>query len=135
MLIRIQSSRARGAVRAGATTLIAAGLVLAGSVTASAQSPARPGPGDARWTAWLGCWQRTTGAAEPLTCVVPTARPSAVDVVTIANGATVFRERIDASGQSYPVDKEGCRGSETAVFAPNARRVYLHADLTCLGDL
>lgn len=104
-------------------------LLLFGAGTLRAQSS-----GDARWSAWLGCW-RTADSDGPTTCVVPAARASAVDVLTIVNGQIDSRYRIDADSQPHPVDRAGCRGTETASWSPTGRRVYRRADLVCPGGV
>jgi hypothetical protein len=89
---------------------------------------------DTRWSAWIGCW-RTADADAATTCVVPTARPSAVDVLTIVNGEIDSRQRIDADGQPHPIDRSGCHGFETANWSPNGHRVYRRDDLVCAGGI
>jgi hypothetical protein len=89
---------------------------------------------DTRWSAWIGCW-RTADADAATTCIVPTARPSAVDVVTIINGEIDSRQRIDADGQPHPIDRSGCHGFETANWSPNDHRVYRRDDLVCSGGV
>jgi hypothetical protein len=85
---------------------------------------------DSRWSAWLGCW-RTADADASTTCVIPTARSSAVDVVTIVNGEIDSRTRIDADGQPHAIDRAGCHGAEVAVWSPTGRRVYRRDELVC----
>jgi hypothetical protein len=58
---------------------------------------------DPRWTPWLGCWT----AVDAVVCAVPTARPAAVELVTIAKGQIVFREEVDASGTPLVRVREG----------------------------
>ena len=89
---------------------------------------------DTRWSAWIGCW-RTADADAATTCVVPTARPSAVDVVTIVNGEIDSRQRIDADGQPHPIDRSGCHGFETANWSSTGHRVYRRDDLVCAGGI
>lgn len=96
-------------------------------------APAALSQGDSRWQAWLGCWTadsaRTTAATT--VCVTPVAKSSAVDLVTIARGAIVTRERIDATGRPQPIDANGCKGTESANWSASGRRVYLRADFSC----
>lgn len=106
-----------------------AALVLAGAGLMQAQTT-----GDARWSAWLGCW-RTADADGPTTCVVPTTRPSAVDVVTIVNGAIDSRYRIDADSQPHAINRAGCHGTEIAAWSQTGRRVYRRAALVCPGGV
>lgn len=105
------------------TALIAVATVLQAQTTSAS-----------RWSAWLGCW-RAAEADAPATCVVPSVRASAVDIVTIVNGAIESRQRVDADSQPHPVDRAGCRGMETASWSPNGRRVYRRTDLVCPGGV
>jgi hypothetical protein len=102
-------------------------LVSAGLMQAQATA-------DARWSAWIGCW-RTADADAATTCVIPTARPSAVDVVTIVNGEIASRQRIDADGQPHAIDHSGCHGFEMAAWSPTGHRVYRRDDLVCPGGV
>lgn len=95
---------------------------------------------DPRWNAWLGCWTADTtrtGAAAvsaaSATCIVPVEGTRAVEVLTIARGAIVARERLDASGRPHSINGNGCRGTETVNWSGSARRVYLHSAYTCSG--
>jgi hypothetical protein len=89
---------------------------------------------DTRWSAWLGCW-RTAEADGPTTCVVPTARSTAVDVVRIINGEIGSRQRIEADSQPHAIDRAGCRGTETTHWSPTGHRVYRRDDLVCPGGV
>jgi hypothetical protein len=105
----------------------AVALVSAGSMQAQTST-------DTRWSAWLGCW-RTAEADGATTCVVPTARSTAVDVVTIVNGDIDSRVRIDADSQPHAIDRAGCHGTETTRWSPTGRRVYRRDDLICPGGV
>jgi hypothetical protein len=94
----------------------------------------RAQPSDTRWSPWLGCWQ-TADANAPITCIVPTTRASAVDVVTVVDGQVDSRQRIDADGQAHPIDRAGCRGRETVTWSPTGHRVYRRDDLVCPGGV
>ena len=107
---------------------LAVSLLVAGAGAVRAQTA------DTRWTPWLGCWQ-TADAGAAIKCVVPTARASAVDVITLVNGQIDSRERIVADSQPHPIDRAGCRGTETATWSPNGYRLYRRAELTCAGTL
>lgn len=104
------------------------GLLFVSVGSAGAQIP------DARWSPWLGCWQ-SADVVSATKCVIPTTRSTAVDVVTVVNGVIESRERIDADGQQHPIDRAGCRGTETASWSPTGHRLYRRAELTCLGTL
>jgi len=102
-------------------------LVFVGAGTLRAQTS-----GDPRWSAWLGCW-RTAESDGPTTCVVPSTKSSAVDVLTIVNGQIDSRYRIDADSQPHAIDRSGCRGTEIASWSPTGRRVYRRDDVVCGG--
>src|SRR3954454_11259660 len=98
------------------THMLLAGLaltVIASTGTASAQAP----PPDQRWYPWIGCWSSSqnglTGAASRV-CVVPAAGASAIDIVSLATGKVVSREKIEANGERRPSERDGCKGWETA---------------------
>lgn len=90
---------------------------------------------DAQWQPYVGCWQPTAVTASgqpPLLCVVPVAGSStAVDLVTVANGKELARDRLDASGEPRAVSVGGCTGSETGQWSADKRRVYLRSDVAC----
>jgi hypothetical protein len=123
-----QSTMQRGAVA------LAALLVGLAAGDAAAQAPAA----DARWQAWLGCWQpvgeAAVGEAAPLVCVVPSAG-STVEMLTVADGRVAERQRLDASGTQVAVSREGCAGWESAQWSPDGQRVYRRAELDCQGGL
>lgn len=127
--MRIRALLAERAIAAG---LFAAGACLvltAGS--AAAQAPTRA---DARWDAWLGCWEPAgapSGARPALMCVVPASGYSAVDLLTVAGGKVTSREHIDANGKRVADTRDGCAGWQSAQWARDHERVYLHADYTC----
>jgi len=112
--------------------LLAGALILAGTPVAHAQGTLP----DSRWQAWLGCWQSSNpllvGRALYL-CVTPASGSSAVNVVTIADGKDISRERIEATGQRRPIAKNGCSGWESAQWSVDGRRVYVQSELNCPG--
>jgi len=123
-------------------TIAASGLVstvvAAQSPLGSASSSARQSGEDPRWLPWLGCWQTDTTGAQGIadarvTCVIPAPGVSAVDMVSIAGGRVVGRERFDASGRPRAIDQAGCKGLETAEWSPERVRVYVRSDYSCGG--
>jgi hypothetical protein len=96
-------------------------------------APAALSQGDPRWQAWFGCWTADSARTSAATtvCVTPVANSSAVNLVTIARGAIVTRERIDANGRPQPIGGNGCKGTESANWSASGRRVYLRADFSC----
>ena len=57
---------------------------------------------DARWRPWLGCW--ATNDNSPA-CIVPSASPTAVELVILSAGKEVYRETIDASGEQKEIGR------------------------------
>jgi hypothetical protein len=120
-----------------ANALFFSSLLLAASATAQSSMP------DARWLPWLGCWQPTDAEAPdsavasqaPVVCVVPTSAPSAVEIVTVANGTVTSRDRIQAGGQQHPREDEGCKGSERVEWSQDGRRLYRVLEHACPGGI
>jgi hypothetical protein len=104
-------------------------FVAASNRAALAQSPTAEL--DSRWFAWLGCWTPTDASTRSVTCVIPIAGSRDAEALTIARGAIVTRERLDASGRPHSIDGNGCRGMETVNWSATNRRVYLRSDYTC----
>ena len=111
-------------------------IVLGASTTAYAQRAANQPTDDTRWYPWVGCWQKSgeTGASARFTCVKPGSEGSA-DILTIANGAVESREHLVVDGAAHPIDKDGCRGSQTATWASSGHRIYIGAAYSCAGSL
>lgn len=119
-------------VRAASAVAIAAGLASVAPRPVSAQA----GGGDARWTAWLGCWEpRASDPTEvaPILCIVPVSQSSAADIVTYFDGKQMSTQRIQADGSRVPVARNGCEGWETAQWSADRRRLYLKSDVNCRG--
>jgi len=87
------------------------------------------------WTAWQGCWQQAGDEAPTgqVVCIAPAVEAKAVRVVTLQDGAVAGETIIRADGVARPVDEGGCRGTETASFSADGRRVYTRAELDCEG--
>ena len=128
-MIRHIARFARGSVVAAALPFVFAGAARVAG--AQAASP------DHRWDAWLGCWEPTgnPSAEVPLLCVTPLPLASAVEVATVSKGAVVSRDTIDAGGAARHVDAQGCSGTQRGEWSADARRVFLHADVTCGGGI
>ncbi|HZF68952.1 MAG TPA: hypothetical protein VEZ47_12995, partial [Gemmatirosa sp.] len=99
----LPSSRPHRAHVPAALSLVAASL-LGGALAAQPTGASAAARGvDPRWQAFAGCWSPATDAAagEPLPagaparCIVP-AGGNAADLVSIAEGRVVARERVDA---------------------------------------
>jgi hypothetical protein len=117
---------------------LAAGL-LAAAPRAGAQAPQT----DPRWQPWLGCWapvaaQKTPTRGAPtqalLVCVVPVSGAAGVDFATVSDTDVVARDRLDASGERRPVEREGCAGWEAAQWSSDGARAYVRSELTCQGN-
>jgi hypothetical protein len=118
-------------------------LVAAGAVSllvpvgrSTAQEP------EALWQAWVGCWETAADAAAPLdaagagmVCVVPTADPSAVEIVSVEGGTIASRSEIRADDSQHPVTRDGCTGWESAAWSPATARVYLRSEYSCEGGI
>ncbi|MBM4194094.1 MAG: hypothetical protein FJ202_06915, partial [Gemmatimonadetes bacterium] len=121
----------------GAATLaIIASAAASASAGAQAATPAL----DARWQAWAGCWTPVSQPGSPseiggssTLCVVPAAGNSAVDVVTVVSGRVTGTTRIEADGQRHAVSRDGCTGTETAIWSTLGSRVFLTSELNCDG--
>jgi hypothetical protein len=112
-------------------------LALALATPASAQAQTAPGP---RWLGWLGCWSAApndqptvAGADAPrIVCITPTRDADVVDISAIADGKVVSRDHIDASGRPQAINGT-CKGSQTARWSADGRRVFLKSSVTCEG--
>jgi hypothetical protein len=122
--------------RTSTVALSAMALALLAPASVHAQGGAGP-----RWLGWLGCWSAApadrpaeTGPDAPRTvCITPTRDLDVVDVSAIAEGKIVSRDKIDASGRPQTIDGNGCRGTQTARWSGDGRRVFLKSSVTCDG--
>lgn len=136
-------------IRRGAVAAMALALATPALASTAAAQAATP---DARWQGWLGCWQPVTAtsadsysawmdqrardAGAPTLCIVPSNTASAVDFVTVApDGKVTAREALDASGQTLARERDGCSGTESADWSPDARRIYVGSTYTCPNGL
>jgi hypothetical protein len=130
------------------TAIVAVLLLGSGAPAAAQQAQAEPAAVDARWTAWLGCWQqleettRDSNLVEPGTrdavpttgvvvCVTPAANPAGVVLSTIVEKQAAFEETVIADGSTRAIEEPGCTGSQTAQWAKSGRRVFARAKLSC----
>jgi hypothetical protein len=111
-----------------ATLLVAAALL--GIAAAPPLLRAQDSTVDSRWLAYLGCWE-AVGPAKTHLCVVPVTGTSAVDLVTIANGTVVARDRIAATGERATTTHGNCSGWQSASWSDIGDRVYLRSEETC----
>jgi hypothetical protein len=52
-------------------------------------------------------------------------------MVTLVAGKVETESRLIADGQLHPIDQEGCKGTERAVWSADRQRVFVRSDLTC----
>ena len=109
---------------------------------------------DARWAAWLGCWQmvaqeareadalgaaavtssRTQSSATPddvSVCVETGAEAPGATFTTRVAAQPVLVQTIVADGGSHPVMEDECRGIQRAEWSRDGRRLFTHAELAC----
>lgn len=124
-----------GAAALGA--MVALALLAAPSGTSAQEA------GDARWTAWLGCWSAVTESAEEpetgrglpegVLCLRPADEGPGVEVV---DPAGAFEPgAIPADGRQRAVESDGCSGWERSGFSDDGRRVYLRSEYECPGGV
>ena len=110
---------------------------------------------DARWTAWLGCWEliqddtraasaRVPGNADATlprprrqpggdmrVCVLPAGSDSGVKMTTWAGDRVVLEQKILADGNQHPLDEATCRGSQRSEWSQAGQRLFTRAELEC----
>lgn len=109
------------------TALAAACLALAAPSAARAQLSESP------FEAWIGCWdlvpRENFTASTSRVCVLPTASPAAVDLVSVAGDSVTTRQRLDATGGPREVRQGDCAGTERV--QATGRRVYFRTTMKC----
>src|SRR5688500_8702412 len=120
-------------------------LIVASATSAAAQSPTST---DARWGAWLGCWQlveeraREEWEPEPSTrefvaargaavCVTPGDQPNAVRLTTRVESQSTLEDSIVADGAQHPLREPGCAGTQRAEWSSNGLRLFARTEVTC----
>ena len=66
-----------------------------------------------------------------LVCVTPAKDANVAHVSLIADGREFFRDTIDASGTIRKVERNGCGGSERALWSSDGRRVFIKSSVIC----
>ena len=86
---------------------------------------------DSGWQPYLGCWTPDTDEqeSEAKLCFVPDN--GQVEMLTISDDQIEFREFFAADGRPKTIDGDGCRGTESARFSEDRKRIYTYSDLTC----
>ncbi len=105
-------------------------LVLA----AMAFAPPAGAQGDSSpFAPWIGCWDLVPrdgfGASNERVCVIPTDKPTVVDLVSLAGDSIASRQQLDATASKRDVKEGDCAGVED-VNATGAR-VYLRTTMRC----
>ena len=126
------------------TSAVLAAVLLLGSAVAAGAQETQLASSDTRWTPWVGCWQASSrdaltlelapNKAAPIVCFIPSAGSATVDLVTINGDKAAEPERIDANGSRREVNRDGCKGWETAEFSPDAKRIYVRSEHQCTGN-
>jgi hypothetical protein len=138
---------------ASALTLLVFVFVFVQAPVAAAQEPtahavvaaASSANLDARWTAWLGCWQlweeQVDREAQPgrefpertFVCLTPAERGSGITLRAVANGQVLVERALAGDGVRQDVVDGDCAGWEHSEWAAGGRRLFTRAELQC-GD-
>jgi hypothetical protein len=111
--------------------LAALGLLLAAPAFAQHDPTVRI---DERWRPFLGCWSSQSGGLPgPAVCVVGTADPHTVELLSLAGDSITTRLTVNASGEKFLLAKDGCTGWEQGVWSADERRLFLHSEFSCGG--
>ena len=89
---------------------------------------------DARWSAFVGCWEPLTvdeTSGEGILCVRPAGE--GVEMFTISDGEILTSDFLIADGAARPIRAEGCAGDESLAFSDDGRRVFTRTAYTCEG--
>ncbi|MDE2763391.1 MAG: hypothetical protein OXK74_11490 [Gemmatimonadota bacterium] len=106
----------------------------------AAAAPIFPGPATAQelglragWQPYVGCWEPVTAEEDQgILCLVPEARD--VEMLTMVDGEIMFREPLVADGGTHEFERDDCRGTESARFSEDRRRLYTASLVTCDGQ-
>jgi len=103
----------------------AAGLLLITALPTSAQQR--------DWSAWQGCWQ-PVGMDVPageIICILPGDNAASARIATV-NGARIVSETVvRADGVARPIEEGGCKGTQSATFSADGRRIYTRTEMDC----
>jgi hypothetical protein len=129
-------------------TLALASAVLLFPVVSQAQQTA-----DAKWSAWLGCWELVVENARdtttrpipsrrtlpqsgnnprPQVCIEPSG--NSVTLTTRVAKQAAIEQTVIADGVDHPITDAECRGSQRAEWSADGRKLYSQADLVCASD-
>jgi hypothetical protein len=122
--------------------LLAAQVVAAGAPVLASDAAARPFEGDStqdsRWVPWLGCWEPVGPDGQPArgkvrVCVSQEGEGAGVKIVSQVDGKAASTQSIVADGERRAVERDGCRGWESARWSADGKRVFLRSELECDG--
>lgn len=113
--------------------VLLASLAVLHAVPAWAQ---QPGPADARWTAWFGCWVPAARAPEdaPTLCVLPADDGAGVRMRSFVGDREILSETIVPDGSRQALSDKACRGDRVSRWDRTGTRVFSNATLTCDGQ-
>ncbi len=132
-------------------SMMMAALAL-GAMPAGAQQPT------GQWAAYYGCWVpgdpsvafsethtvSINGAltnvivpgvttSGPMRCVLPGRSDERVQMLTVQRGDVIDRQEVIADGADHPVDRDGCTGTERAMWTGGGARLVVRGQLGCTG--
>jgi hypothetical protein len=84
---------------------------------------------DARWKAWLGCWQLTGGAGAEV-CISPSVA-NGVTLTTRVSGESELTQTIVADAAMHPLADGSCMGTQRAEWSADGRRLFSSASVSC----
>jgi hypothetical protein len=133
-------------MRARTTLPFLAGILLLAAPTAPAGAEAAPADGaeaarrsdvaqSPNWLAWIGCW-RPVGEEAPegsMVCMLPGETATSVRIATLVDGSITEETVLHADGAPRAVEEGGCRGTETARWSSDGRRVFVRSEFDCGG--
>jgi len=111
------------------------GIVLGVLATLAIAAPTQAQEGtDARWIAFIGCWEPVNGGVEDgLLCFSPS--DGGLEMLNIVEGEVLATEQLIADGQRRSVLADGCEAWESVEFSADGRRVFTRSDFECGTDV
>lgn len=104
-------------------------LVLLVAATSFAGAAPRPVSAQDGWLAWQGCWRAAGDPQNQMLCIVPDG--DGARMIEVLNGAAQQETRIVANGAPQRADREGCRGTEQALWSKDQQRLFTVSAMTC----
>jgi hypothetical protein len=116
---------------------VVVGFLVVAAAYAQEREPERariqPDTVDSRWSPWIGCWQPVEANESDARVCVSTAGEHGVTFATTVDGQTVLEETLVADGMEREVTDAECRGTQSAEWSLDGRRLFARADLICGG--